>query len=37
MKLIIEEEFCEYDDDMWLAPAEILEVGITEDGFFFLI
>ena len=37
MKLIIEEEFCEYDDDMWLAPAEILEYAITDDGFYYLL
>ncbi len=37
MKLIIEEELIEQRDDMWLVYEEKLEVGITEDGFFFLI
>ncbi len=37
MKLIIEEELIEQEDDMWLVYEEKLEVGITEDGFFFLI
>ena len=37
MKLIIEEELIEQGDDLWLVYEEKLEIGITKDGFFFLI
>ena len=37
MKLIIEEELIEQAEDMWLVYQEKLEIGVTSDGFFFLV